>query len=72
MTDYRRHIFTITIVLVWFTIKSFTLKVVGSVGALYDLVLPLSRENPVVWNYEGSNLTMTSKESIYFGIIHIL
>lgn len=59
------------IILVWFTIKILVVKEIGSIGALYDLVKSLSATQPVEGNHLGSYLTMTSKESIYFGIIHI-
>lgn len=69
LTDYV-HTFIIMIVLVWFTIKLIAAPGIGSIGALYDLVKPLSDTYPVAGNHEGSFLTMTSKESIFFGIIH--
>ncbi|KIX03525.1 uncharacterized protein Z518_07078 [Rhinocladiella mackenziei CBS 650.93] len=71
LTDYV-HTFIIMIILVWFTIKVLTIQGTGSIGALYDAVLPLSKQHPVEGNYQGSYLTMTSKESISFGIIHIV
>ena len=71
LTDYI-HTFIIMIVLVWFTIKIFTIKEINSIGALYDTLVTLSKKYPVKGNHDGSYLTMTSKESIYFGIIHIL
>ena len=69
LTDYV-HTFVIMIVTVWFTIKLITMEDIGSIGALYDLVKPLSDKYPVAGNYRGSYLTMTSKECIFFGIIH--
>ncbi|KAL8788282.1 MAG: hypothetical protein Q9195_007379 [Heterodermia aff. obscurata] len=69
LTDYV-HTFIIMIVTVWFTIKLITMEDIGSIGALYDLVKPLSDKYPVAGNYRGSYLTMTSKECIFFGIIH--
>ena len=71
LTDYI-HTFIIMIILVWFTIKILVMKEVGSIGALYDMVKPLGKDYPVAGNYEGSYLTMTSDESVYFGIIHVL
>lgn len=47
------------------------IKEIGSISALYDAVLKLSASGPVEGNYKGSYLSMTSKESLYFGIIHI-
>ncbi|KAJ9644814.1 hypothetical protein H2204_001276 [Knufia peltigerae] len=71
LADYV-HTFIIMIILVWFTIKVLAIKEIGSIGALYDAVKPLSEHNPVEGNYRGSYLTMTSKESVFFGIIHIV
>lgn len=59
------------IVLVWFTIKVIIIKEIGSIGALYSLLKALPAEGSVAGNYKGSYLTMTSKESLFFGIIHI-
>jgi Na+/proline symporter len=70
LTDYV-HTFIIMIILVWFTIKILVIKEIGSIGALYDLVKALSKTQPVEGNHLGSYLTMTSKEAIFFGIIHI-
>ena len=67
LTDYV-HTFIIMIILVWFCIKLITANGIGSIGALYDAVKPLGKKYPVEGNYEGSYLTMTSKESIYFGV----
>lgn len=69
LTDYV-HTFIIMIVTLWFTIKLIKMEDIGSIGALYDLVKPLSDKYPVAGNYQGSYLTMTSKECIFFGIIH--
>lgn len=69
LTDYV-HTFIIMIVLVWFTIKLIAMPEIGSIGALYELVKPLGNKYPVEGNYQGSYLTMTSKESVFFGIIH--
>ena len=69
LTDYV-HTFIIMIVTVWFTMKLITMEDIGSIGALYDLVKPLSNKYPVAGNYQGSYLTMTSKECIFSGIIH--
>ena len=71
LTDYI-HTFIIMIILVWFSIKVIAVNEIGSIGALYDIVLHLSDNNPVAGNHKGSYLTMTSQESIFFGIIHIV
>jgi urea-proton symporter len=60
------------IVLVWFCIKVIVINEIGSIQHLYDLVLELSASGPVAGNHKGSYLSMTSNESLYFGIIHIV
>lgn len=59
------------IILVWFTIKVLVINEIGSIGALYNMVMALATTQPVEGNLRGSYLTMTSKESLFFGIIHI-
>ncbi|KAF7558079.1 hypothetical protein G7046_g5880 [Stylonectria norvegica] len=71
LTDYF-HTFFITIVICFFTIKTFTTPEIGSPGGLYDLVVAAGNAHPVVGNKDGSYLTMTSKNAILFGIIHLL
>jgi Na+/proline symporter len=71
LTDYV-HTFIIMIILVWFTIKVITVEEIGSIGALYDAVVAIDRENPVAGNYEGSHLTMRSEQCLYFGILHVM
>ncbi|KAF2398136.1 hypothetical protein EJ06DRAFT_583948 [Trichodelitschia bisporula] len=70
LTDYF-HTFIILIILCYFSVKVWTLEEVGSVGHLYDLIKAASARNPISGNHEGSYLTMTSKNSIMFGILHI-
>ncbi|KAK7416599.1 hypothetical protein QQX98_005070 [Neonectria punicea] len=71
LTDYI-HTFIIMIVLVWFSLKVILIKEIGSIGAMYDLVRNLPQEGSIEGNHDGSYLTMTSKESLFFGIIHIV
>lgn len=46
-----------------------TSESVGSIGRLYDLVVAAQSNHVVEGNYEGSLLTMTSQQGIYFAII---
>jgi Na+/proline symporter len=55
-----------------FTIKVITVKEIGSIGALYDAVVQAGIDKPVEGNYQGSYLTMRSKECLYFGILHVM
>lgn len=71
LTDYV-HTFVITIIICYFTIKTFAIPDISSIGHLFELVVSAGKEHPVSGNHEGSYLTMASKDAILFGIIHIL
>ncbi|KAL6876110.1 Sodium:solute symporter family domain-containing protein [Trichoderma longibrachiatum] len=71
LTDYF-HTFVITVLICFFTIKTFTVPEIGSPGGLYELVVQAGKRHPVPGNHDGSYVTMTSKNAILFGIIHIL
>ena len=64
--------FIVMIILVWFVIQTLSLKEIGSIGALYDIVKSTPPSGPVTANYKQSRLTMTSKEVVLFGIIRIV
>ncbi|KAE8548998.1 hypothetical protein EYB25_009381 [Talaromyces marneffei] len=70
LTDYF-HTVVIVLVACYFSIKAFTFSEIGSAGNLYDLVQAAGARNPVSGNAQGTYLTMTSKDAILFGIIHI-
>lgn len=71
LTDYL-HTFIVMIILVWLTIRIISFKEIGSISALYDMVVAADRENPVEGNYAGSHLTMRSDQCLYFGILHVM
>ncbi|KAF5979488.1 DUR3-urea permease [Fusarium coicis] len=68
LTDYI-HTFAILILSCWLTAKVMTSESVGSIGRLYHLVVAAQSNHIVEGNYEGSLLTMTSQQGIYFAII---
>lgn len=70
LTDYI-HTFAILIIICFFTIKAFTIPEIGSIGGLYDLVVSAALRNPPTGNHGGTYLTMTSKDGLLFGILHI-
>ncbi|RDI84056.1 hypothetical protein Vi05172_g5833 [Venturia inaequalis] len=70
LTDYM-HTFIIMIILCYFSVKAWTVPEIGSIGNLYDLVQASSIQNPIATNQHGSYFTMTSKNSILFGILHL-
>lgn len=71
LTDYV-HTFVITIIICFLSIKTFTIPEISSIGHLFELVVTAGQAHPVAGNQHGSYLTMTSKDAILFGIIHIL
>ncbi|KFY11398.1 hypothetical protein V492_04479 [Pseudogymnoascus sp. VKM F-4246] len=70
LTDYI-HTFAILIIICFFTIKAFTIPEVGSIGGLYDLVVSAALRHPPSGNHGSTYLTMTSKDGLLFGILHI-
>ncbi|KAM3474377.1 hypothetical protein MY5147_004308 [Beauveria neobassiana] len=71
LTDYF-HTFVITVIVCFFTIKVWLTPEIGSPGALFDTITQLAIDRPVPGNQGGSYLTMTSRDAIFFGIIHTL
>lgn len=61
LTDYF-HTFVITIIICFFTIKTFTTPEIGSIGGLFDLIVEAGKRHPVAGNKNGSYLTMESKD----------
>ncbi|KAL4901237.1 hypothetical protein BDW74DRAFT_170378 [Aspergillus multicolor] len=54
------------------TLKVLVAAEIGSITALDDMVRSLPQEGTVDGNHAGSYLSMTSNESLFFGIIHIV
>ncbi|KFY43311.1 hypothetical protein V495_04016 [Pseudogymnoascus sp. VKM F-4514 (FW-929)] len=70
LTDYI-HTFAILIIICFFTVKAFTVPEIGSIGGLYDLVVSAALRHPPTGNHGSTYLTMTSKDGLLFGILHI-
>ncbi|OBT55161.1 hypothetical protein VE04_03674 [Pseudogymnoascus sp. 24MN13] len=70
LTDYI-HTFAILIIICFFTVKAFTIPEIGSIGGLYDLVVSAALRHPPTGNYGSTYLTMTSKDGLLFGILHL-
>jgi Na+/proline symporter len=68
LTDYI-HTFIILILCCYLTLKALTSPEVGSIGGLYDLVVEAQPNHVIDGNYQGSLLTMTSQQGIFFAII---
>ncbi|KAK1763373.1 hypothetical protein QBC33DRAFT_459551 [Phialemonium atrogriseum] len=68
LTDYI-HTFVILILCCYLTAKTLAADQVGSIGKLYDLVVAAQEQHNIEGNYQGSILTMTSQQGIFFAII---
>ncbi|KAJ5408810.1 hypothetical protein N7509_002693 [Penicillium cosmopolitanum] len=68
LTDYL-HTFIILILSCYLTTKVLLSDEVKSIGGLYDLVIRAQPDHVIDGNYQGSLLTMTSQQGIFFGII---
>lgn len=61
LTDYI-HTFIITIIICYFTIKTFAIPEISSIGHMFELVVEAGKRHPVPGNHNGSYLTMASKD----------
>ncbi|PTB46065.1 hypothetical protein M441DRAFT_126882 [Trichoderma asperellum CBS 433.97] len=68
LTDYI-HTFVIAIFCSYLTTKTLLHHDVGSIDGLYDLVAKAQPSHEVDGNYQGSLLTMSSQQGIFFAII---
>ncbi|KAI1500810.1 Sodium:solute symporter family-domain-containing protein [Biscogniauxia marginata] len=68
LTDYL-HTLVALILIIYFTFATLTHDAVGGLGGLYDKVMATASENFIAGNYEGSLLTMKSREAIIWGLI---
>jgi Na+/proline symporter len=71
LTDYI-HTFTILIIIFIFAFTAYrTSPILGSPGAVWELLQKVSLDHPVPGNTNGSYLTMHSREGIIFFVINI-
>ncbi|KAL2841902.1 Sodium:solute symporter family-domain-containing protein [Aspergillus pseudoustus] len=68
LTDFL-HTAVALILIIFFTLKILTHDAVGGLGGLYDKIVATASENYISGNYEGSLITMKSKEAIIWGLI---
>ncbi|KAF4773978.1 urea active transporter [Colletotrichum scovillei] len=68
ITDYL-HTLIALILIIYFTLKVLTHDAVGGLGGLYDKVVATASENLIDGNYNGSLLTMKSRDAIIWGLI---
>ncbi len=68
LTDFL-HTAVALILIIFFTLSILTNEHVGGLSGLYDKVVATASENYIPGNFEGSLLTMKSKEAIIWGLI---
>ncbi|KAI1805602.1 Sodium:solute symporter family-domain-containing protein [Daldinia bambusicola] len=68
LTDYI-HTTVALVLIMYFTLSILTHEAVGGLGGLYDKVMATAAENYIPGNFEGSLLTMKSKDAIIWGLI---
>ncbi|PYH40865.1 sodium:solute symporter family protein [Aspergillus saccharolyticus JOP 1030-1] len=68
LTDFL-HTTVALILIIYFTLSVLTHEAVGGLTGLYDKVVATASENYISGNFEGSLLTMKSKDAIIWGLI---
>ncbi|KAL1847748.1 hypothetical protein Plec18170_008409 [Paecilomyces lecythidis] len=68
LTDFL-HTTVALILIIYFTLSVLTHPAIGGLGGLYDKVVATAGQNYIPGNYEGSLLTMKSKNAIIWGLI---
>ncbi|KAL4920792.1 Sodium:solute symporter family-domain-containing protein [Aspergillus aurantiobrunneus] len=68
LTDFL-HTAVALVLIIFFTLSVLTNEHIGGLGGLYDKVMATASENYIAGNFEGSLLTMKSKEAIIWGLI---
>ncbi|KAF3765190.1 Na+/solute symporter [Cryphonectria parasitica EP155] len=72
LTDWI-HTFILLIIIIIFSLTAYASSdVLGSPGAVYDLLVTAALKHPVDGNKDGSYLTMRSKEGAIFFVINIV
>lgn len=72
LTDWI-HTFILLIIIIIFSLTAYASSdVLGSPGAVYDLLVQAAEAHPVAGNKDGSYLTMQSREGAIFFVINIV
>lgn len=72
LTDWI-HTFILLIIIIIFSLTAYASSdVLGSPGAVFDLLVEAAKAHPVDGNKDGSYLTMQSKEGAIFFVINIV
>ncbi|KAK5005154.1 urea active transporter, partial [Cryomyces antarcticus] len=72
LTDYVHTVMILIIIFIFAFTAYATSDVLGSPGAVYDLLVQAAKDHPVEGNAGGSYLTMRSKEGAIFFVINIV
>ncbi|TKA70003.1 hypothetical protein B0A49_03634 [Cryomyces minteri] len=72
LTDYVHTVMILIIIFIFAFTTYATSDVLGSPGAVYDLLVQAAKDHPVEGNAGGSYLTMRSKEGAIFFVINIV
>ncbi|KAI8369863.1 Sodium:solute symporter family-domain-containing protein [Choanephora cucurbitarum] len=72
MSDYSHTVVIFIIILSFLFTVYCTSPQIGSIGTMYDLLEAASKKTPIVDNEQGSLVTMSSLQSLIFGIINIV
>lgn len=68
ITDFL-HTTIALILILYFTLSVLTNEHVGGLGGLYDKIMATAAENYIPGNYQGSLLTMKSKQGIIWALL---
>ncbi|KAI9300082.1 Sodium:solute symporter family-domain-containing protein [Cunninghamella echinulata] len=72
LTDYANSaVIFIIIIALYFTVYTSS-PMIGSPGRMYDLLVEASIKTPIVDNVDGSLVTFSSLQGLFFGIINIV
>ncbi|OBZ89005.1 putative urea active transporter 1 [Choanephora cucurbitarum] len=72
MSDYSHTVVIFIIILSFLFTVYCTSPQIGSIGTMYDLLEVASKKAPILDNEQGSLVTMSSLQSLIFGIINIV
>mgnify|MGYP001035860031 FL=1 len=72
LTDYIHTVIVLLIILTFSIITFQTSPILGSFSTVYDLLVNASLTHPIDGNFEGSYLTMTSRDGAIFFLINLV
>jgi len=72
LTDYIHTVVILVVIFIFAFTTYATSDVLGSPGAVYDILVAVGKAHPVAGNEGGSYLTMRSREGAIFFVINIV